>query len=414
MTNTIPPPAGFDQDLLKRLVTQHDALQQMWLSGYLYGIALHGHPAVSNGESAGALPADLLQPATATRVAVLFGSQTGNSKKVAGQVAARIREHGWEAVVNDLNDYPTKNLKDEKIVLLVVSTQGEGDPPAAAEEFHKWLLGPRAPKLDGLAFSVCALGDKSYLKFCQTGREFDERLESLGAARLAARADCDADFEETVDEWMETVLEKLPRLPGRAAAASGHRQTNGAVAVVHTPVHQAKNGVEFGRKRPFPAQVLEKIRLDGRGSAKETWHVELSLDGSGLVYEPGDSLGIYPQNPDRWCAKYCIPRCSTVNKVLKFNGKEENIFRNILQRDVELTVLTREVVEKYAAWTNNSRLKALAGRHRCPQKVPLGPQRGRPVARISRRSVGSHFAVVPAENAAPAVFDCVGSFGAPR
>ncbi len=150
MTNTIPPPVGFDQDLLKKLVTQHDALQQMWLSGYLYRIALHGHPAVSNGESAGVLPAAApSQPATAIRVAVLFGSQTGNSKKVAGQVAARIRERGWEAGVNDLNDYPAKNLKDEKIVLLVVSTQGEGDPPAAAEEFHKWLLGPRAPRLEG-------------------------------------------------------------------------------------------------------------------------------------------------------------------------------------------------------------------------------------------------------------------------
>lgn len=360
MTNTIPPPAGFDQDLLERLVTQHDALQQMWLSGYLYGIALHNHPAVSNGESAGVLPAAApSQPATATRVAVLFGSQTGNSKKVAGQVAARIRERGWEAGVNDLNDYPAKNLKEEKIVLLVVSTQGEGDPPAAAEEFHKWLLGPRAPKLDGLAFSVCALGDKSYLKFCQTGKEFDERLEFLGAARLAARVDCDTDFEETVDKWTESVLQNIAALaPARAAAASGHRQTNGTVTMVHTPIPQAKNGVEFGRKRPFPAQVLEKIRLDGRGSAKETWHVELSLDGSGLVYEPGDSLGIYPQNPGSLVREVLYTAMLNGDKVLKFND-QENIFRNILQRDVELTVLTREVVEKYAAWTNNSRLKTL-------------------------------------------------------
>ncbi|MDO8971929.1 MAG: flavodoxin domain-containing protein, partial [Saprospiraceae bacterium] len=215
MSNTLtaPPPFGFDTELLQKLATEHSTLQQMWLSGYLYGVALHSQPAAFNGAVNGVLEA---LPSGAThqsgvsskpKITVLFGSQTGNSKKVANQLAAKIRAQHWEVLVADLNEYPTKQLKEEKIVLLVVSTQGEGEPPAAAEEFHKWLLGTRAPKLEGLKFAVCALGDKSYLQFCETGKEFDARFEALGATRLLERVDCDVDFEEVVEDWIGKVLE---------------------------------------------------------------------------------------------------------------------------------------------------------------------------------------------------------------
>jgi len=347
-----PPPVGFDNDLLEKLASQHSALQQMWLSGYLYGVAIHGQPA-PNG-------AVVVTPAAANpqavvsgkpTITVLFGSQTGNSKKVAKQVAARLGEQGWDFAMSDLNDYPSKQLKEEKILLLVVSTQGEGEPPVAAEEFHKWLLGPRAPKLEGLQFAVCALGDSSYIQFCQTGKEFDARFEALGATRLAARVDCDVDFEDAVDAWVDAVLQSLPTIAG--GAVSNSVSTNGAV-VLSQPV----SGVQFDRKHPFFAPILEKTQLNGRGSQKETWHLELSLEGSGLVFEPGDSLGIYPQNPPSLVREVLYTAMLNGNKQVVFQEKE-NTLRHFLLREVELTVLTREVIEKYAAWTSNAKLKAI-------------------------------------------------------
>lgn len=359
MTPTFPPPpVGFDEKLLEQLA-QHNALQQMWLSGYLYGIASR------TGQSAPVVSVDAPAPAIATPVApvaalpqvsILYGSQTGNSKKVAHQLSAKVKERGFQAVVADLNDYPTKNLKSEKIVLLVISTQGEGEPPIAAEEFYKWLNGPRAPQLEGLQFSVCALGDRSYVQFCQTGKEMDARLEALGAKRISNRVDCDVDFEDAVEGWFAEVLQKLPA----PAAVPVTVATNGALSNGHAVLAPAaKIGTPtYDRKKPFTAPVLEKIQLNGRGSQKETWHLELSLEGSGLTFEPGDSLGIYATNPEPLVKEVLYTAMLNGNKVLTFNGKEDE-FRHILLRDVELSVLTREVVENYANWTNNTKLKSL-------------------------------------------------------
>jgi len=358
MTTTFSPPVGFDEKLLEQLA-QQSALQQMWLSGYLYGIASKaGQPAPAVLAETPAVAA-VASPVVATtssvlpQVTVLYGSQTGNSKKVAHQLSAKIKERGFQAVVADLNDYQTKNLKSEKIVLLVISTQGEGEPPVSAEEFYKWLHGPRAPQLEGVQFSVCALGDRSYLQYCQTGKDVDARLEALGAKRLANRVDCDVDFEEAVEGWFAEVLQKLPAPAAAATVAAAQ------VAVSSNGHAPAKVGsAVYDRKKPFAAPVLEKIQLNGRGSQKETWHLELSLEGSGLSYEPGDSLGIYATNPESLVKEVLYTAMLNGNKVVAFNGKEDE-FRQVLLRDVELSVLTREVVENYANWTNNAQLKSL-------------------------------------------------------
>lgn len=367
MNATLPqPPIGFQDDMLRKLSADHSPEQQLWLSGFLYGLASARHQSADIKTLAGnpAVASDIApiqQPGKTTeKVTVLFGSQTGNSKKVANKVAARVREQGWEVVVADLNDYPTKNLKDEKIALLVVSTQGEGEPPVAAEEFHRWLMGPRAPKLDGLQFAVCGLGDKSYLQFCQTGKEFDARFQALGATRLAERADCDVDFEETADVWTEAVLEKLATQSRSDRATLSHPvTTNGAANGTSQAVTQSHRLTipRYDRKRPFAAPVLEKIQLNGRGSQKETWHLELSLEGSGLNYEPGDSLGIFPKNSETLVEEVLSVAKLDGDKVLIFNEKEAPL-REIL-REVELSVLTRDLLEKFADAIKNISLKTL-------------------------------------------------------
>jgi len=227
-------------------------------------------------------------------------------------------------------------------------------------------MGPRAPKLDGVQFAVCGLGDKSYLQFCQTGKELDARFQTLGATRLTERAECDVDFEETVETWTEAVLEKLAAQSQSDRVTLSHPVTNGAsnghatAATIRPAALSRRTNTEppqHNRKHPFAAPVLEKIQLNGRGSQKETWHLELSLEDSGLVYEPGDSLSIYPQNAESLVREVLYTAMLNGNKVLTFNGKEAP-FRDLL-RDVELSVLTREVLEKYAAWTNNAKVKVL-------------------------------------------------------
>jgi sulfite reductase (NADPH) flavoprotein alpha-component len=347
MTST--PSIGIDQNLLRQLATQHNAQQQMWLSGYLYALATRDDGWGSIGTD---LSLDQLAPAVGvgadpTRVTVLFGSQTGNSQKLAKKVTERLSQAGFGAILHDLNDYSTKNLKAEQYVLLIVSTQGEGVPPVAAESFYEWLHSARAPRLEGLAFSVCGLGDRSYLKFCQTGRDFDARLEALGGRRLYERADCDVEYDEVAEAWLEGVIGSLPQTVRNATVRSTALPA-GVAGVVS----------KYDRKRPFEATVLEKIRLDGRGSVKETWHLELSLAESGLHYQPGDSLGIVPHNPVALVKEILYAAALDGHKIVEFEGEQAPLSQVLLRR-AEVTTLNRDLIERFANWMNNAALKAL-------------------------------------------------------
>ena len=139
-----------------------------------------------------------------------------------------------------------------------------------------------------LYFSVLSLGDTSYEFFCQTGKDFDVRLEELGGKRLTPRIDCDLDYDELAAEWFNQVAAALSeRVNGSAAALPAAVSTTAAIASTES---------EYSRTNPFHAEVLANINLNGRGSDRETRHLELSLDGSSLQYEPGDCLGLFPEN----------------------------------------------------------------------------------------------------------------------
>ncbi len=358
MTKIATAPIGrFDEALLKKLSLEHSAEQQLWLSGFLYGLATAGQPA----EAVAPTPQTHVQ---APKVQLLYGSQTGNSKKVAQKAAALIGEQGWDVTVTDLSDYAVKNLKTTQIALFVVSTQGEGTPPTAAESFYEWLHSARAPKLPELQFAVCSLGDSSYLKFCQTGKDFDARLEALGANRLAPRVDCDLEYEETAEQWAATVVSRLKTTAGAQPAAVLKEQ-------LPTPAYVAG----FNRKNPYQASVLEKVRLNGRGSAKETYHIELGLEESGLVYEPGDSLGILAHNSDRLVEQVLAAAKLSGAEQVEFDGKATSL-ASILKTHKELSVLNRNVLEQYAEQTGHENLKAITADHERLKKYLWGRNAG--------------------------------------
>ena len=330
-------------ELLNQLLPTLTDQQKIWLTGYLSAqAALGGSEAVTPAPSAAAP----VQPVSKD-VTVLYGSQTGNSEGLAKKTAQHLEEKGFQVTLSSMSDFKPNNLKKINNLLVIVSTHGEGDPPDNALSFHEYVHGRRAPKLDHLSFSVLSLGDSSYEFFCQTGKEFDERFEELGGTRLFDRVDCDLDYDEPFSEWLQGVASSLSEgeavsLPQESAGAN-----NQAVS-------------EYSRTNPFYAEVLENINLNGRGSNKETRHLELSLEGSGLVYEPGDSLGIYPTN-DPALVDELIQTCgwNAEESVTVHKNGDTLPLKEALTSHFEITVLTKPLLQKIAELTKSESLHAL-------------------------------------------------------
>ena len=314
--------------LLNELLPKLTVEQKYWLNGYLSapqatidGIIEERPPAVA--------------PITKT-VTILYGSQTGNSQGLAEKYAAALKQHDVDVTLVSVSKFKPNNLKKTTNLLLVVSTHGEGEPPDQAIQFYDFLHSKRAPKLDHLQYSVLALGDSSYEFFCKTGRDFDEQFEKLGATRIAPRVDCDLDYDEPAAQWFASVQQELLK--------------NTTTETVSEPTASVQGESTYSRKNPFYAEVLESINLNGRGSNKETYHVELGIEGANFDFEPGDSIGILPENDAQLV--------DALLTALQFSGKEEvAVFdetislQEALQKKLEITVLSKPLLQKISAYT---------------------------------------------------------------
>ncbi len=293
-TITSPLFTASEKQQVQQLLRSFEPPQLQWLAGYLTGLnqanrqlleLLNQFPGVQEA-TAPAEKSDISQ----IPVTILFGSKSGNSKSIAQSLQEKLTAKGFMVALQDMNKYNGASLKNEKYLLVIVSTHGEGDPPPAAEDLHAFVHNRKSPAIPGLKYAVLALGDQSYVNFCQTGKDFDKRFAELGAERLMDRTDADVDFEETAEKWIEEISAKL-----QSQINSGNG--NGiAKKPAIAGVEKAAKKISYSRKNPFAATVLEKIQLNGRGSQKQTYHVEFSLEGSGLTYEPGDTVGVYAKN----------------------------------------------------------------------------------------------------------------------
>ncbi|MCY7974070.1 assimilatory sulfite reductase (NADPH) flavoprotein subunit [Bacillus inaquosorum] len=331
-------------ELLNRLLPTLTESQKIWLSGYLSA------QSVSAQETAGApaaASAAAAAPAVSKEVTVLYGSQTGNAQGLAENAGKQLEQRGFQVTVSSMSDFKPNQLKKVNNLLIVVSTHGEGEPPDNALSFHEFLHGRRAPKLEALRFSVLALGDSSYEFFCQTGKEFDQRLEELGGKRISPRVDCDLDYDEPAAEWLESVFKGLSEAGGGSAAPA--------------PAAAPQTGESsYSRTNPFRAEVLENLNLNGRGSNKETRHVELSLEGSGLTYEPGDSLGVYPEN-DPELVELLLKEMNWDSEEIVTLNKQGDVrpLKEALISYYEITVLTKPLLEQAAQLTGSNELREL-------------------------------------------------------
>ncbi|MFT7303463.1 MAG: sulfite reductase (NADPH) flavoprotein alpha-component [Akkermansiaceae bacterium] len=215
----------------------------------------------------------------ATPVTVLWGSQTGNSEGVAKKLMKALKAGNYEPEIFDMGVYDKARLPEEKNLLIITSTYGDGEPPDNAADLHEYLMGDSVPSLEGVNFSILALGDSEYPDYCQCGIELDQRLEAFGATRMFKRIDCDVDYDDEFSEWKQGVVGAM-----------------GGMEVASTEPEMGDDE-PFGKKNPFPSAVLNIYDLNGSNSERETYHIELSLEGSGLAYETGDALGVLSQNP---------------------------------------------------------------------------------------------------------------------
>lgn len=376
------------------------------------------------------------------RITILSASQTGNARRVAQQLHDSLKEAGLQPGLTSVGDYKSKTLPGEDIVLLVTSTQGEGEPPEEAVPLHKFLFGKKSPKLDALHFAVLGLGDSSYPKFCQAGRDFDAQLEKLGARRLHERTDCDLDFQATASAWVAAVTEKLQKIAAAPQAGSTGAATAGASGTTGIPGQPGQPGLQlpqgqpgsaaaspfgfpfgspFGnpfaapaggfvpgqgfppgtgvppapgmapgvyphapafaafqgagaamamtpeagaataapeaepavsawtRNAPFTATLSTRQKITSRNAEKDVQHIEIDLEGSGIQYQPGDALGVWPVNAPALVSEILDRHKLDGTETVKLADGSEATLRDALTHHADITQNTPTLVEQYAA-----------------------------------------------------------------
>ena len=325
-------------------------LQLAWLSGYCWSQA--GGQAVQPGigAPAAAAPAPAAEP---LRVAVISASQTGNARKVAAELQQRLAAAGVNAVHAAAADYKPKNIAGEQLVLLVTSTQGEGEPPEEALSLYKLLSGKKAPQLSGLKFAVLGLGDSSYPMFCGAGKSFDELLAKLGGERLLERQDCDLEYQAEAAAWLDKIVPLVGSLAAApAAAATGTGNASGSPA-------PAAPASAYNKANPFPATLLARQKITGRDSEKDVRHIEIDLSGSGLQYRAGDALGVWFENDPAVVDEILAAVSLKGDEPVNAGGRGKTV-REALLHDWEIGLNTPQFVQGYAEISGNPELKQAA------------------------------------------------------
>ncbi|MGW9964272.1 assimilatory sulfite reductase (NADPH) flavoprotein subunit [Staphylococcus hominis] len=331
--------------------------QKVWLSGYLVANQqLTSGTSETQGTQVGAVSQDTeamlqqnepaIQPEKRA-ITLLYGSETGNAQGLAEIFEERLSNIGHNVTLKAMDEFKPKNLKNVEDLFIITSTQGEGDPPDNAAELHEFIHGRKAPKLEGVRFSVLALGDQTYEFFCQTGRDFDKKLEELGAERLYERVDCDVDYEEDAEKWMANVINTIDSAPEGTQSEQ----------VVSESIKSAKEK-KYSKANPYQAEVLENINLNGRGSNKETRHIEFLLDNFGEEYEVGDCLVVVPKNDPALVELLISTLGWDPGDQIQISEDGDTIsLEEALSSYFEITKLTRPLLQNAAAYFDNEALE---------------------------------------------------------
>ena len=326
---------------LQAATTDFTPTQLAWVSGYFWGV-LNQQP--------GAAVVAPAQAAEVPSITLISASQTGNARRVAEALRDDLQAAQLNVKLVNAGDYKFKQIASEKLLVVVTSTQGEGEPPEEAVALHKFLFSKKAPKLTDTAFAVFGLGDTSYEFFCQSGKDFDNKLAELGGERLLDRVDADVEYQAAAAEWRARVVEVLKaRAP---AAAPSQLLASGSVNEIHTS--------PYSKEAPLTATLAVNQKITGRDSEKDVRHIEIDLGDSGLRYQPGDALGVWYQNDPALVKELVELLWLTGAEPVTVDGKTLPL-AEALEWHFELTVNTGNIVENYATLTRSESLLPLVG-----------------------------------------------------
>ena len=346
MTTQAPPSAllPLNPEQLARLqaaTTDLTPTQLAWVSGYFWGV-LNQQPGTN---AAAPAPA-----AEMPGITLISASQTGNARRVAEALRDDLIAAQLNVTLINAGDYKFKQIANEKLLVVVASTQGEGEPAEEAVALHKYLFSKKAPKLENTAFAVFGLGDTSYEFFCQSGKDFDTKLAELGGERLLDRVDADVEYQSAAAEWRARLVDVLK---ARAPVAwSAQAAASSAVNEVHTS--------PYTKEAPLRATLAVNQKITGRDSEKDVRHIEIDLGDSGLRYQPGDALGVWYQNDPALVKEIVELLWLKGTEPVTVEGKTLPL-ADALEWHFELTVNTANIVENYAILTRSETLLPLVG-----------------------------------------------------
>lgn len=321
-----------------------NASQLTWVSGFVAGLAAAQDPNAVN--IASSATTSVVEPAVS--LTIIYGSQTGNAKGIATAYQAKVSEAGISAKVVSMADYKPRQIKNETHVAIVVSTHGEGEAPDDAVELHEFLGSKKAPKLPNLKYAVLGLGDTSYEFFCQTAKDFDTRLATLGATAIVERVDCDVDYDSVAAQWQDDVLAKI--------------KDDLTAKTTHVSVAPAANSATvasiYNKKSPFAGTLLTSQKITGRDSIKDIRHIEISLEDSGIQYQAGDALGVYFLNDDT-IVKRILGAYNLNEDEMVTVGEESMTLATALTEKCELTLSYPTFIKALAESTGDKALSTL-------------------------------------------------------
>ncbi|WP_145583373.1 NADPH-dependent assimilatory sulfite reductase flavoprotein subunit [Yersinia thracica] len=345
MTTQVPPTSllPLSPEQLARLqaaVGEFSPTQMAWLSGYFWGMV---------NQQPGAVVAPAVA-APAAAITLISASQTGNARRLAEQLRDDLLAAKLNVNLVNAGDYKFKQIAQERLLVIVASTQGEGEPAEEAVALHKFLFSKKAPKLPETAFAVFGLGDTSYEHFCQAGKDFDNKLAELGAQRLVERVDADVEYQGSAQQWRQQVVAALQaRVPAQSTAAA---------AVTQSGVVDEMTSSPYSKTAPLTAQLSVQQKVTGRHSEKDVRHIEIDLGDSGLRYQPGDALGVWFDNDPALVDELLALLWLKGDEPVSIDG-QNILVSQALRSHLELTQNTTVIVDKYAALSRDEKLIAL-------------------------------------------------------
>ncbi|WP_440118698.1 sulfite reductase subunit alpha [Paenibacillus sp. QZ-Y1] len=341
-----------------------DATKKIWLDGVLAG--MFSRTFIPEASSAPLLPSSGSQAAlmesektvpneaiSSLRVTILWASQTGNAEEAAEECSRRLQAAGYDTKLTCMDDYVIQDLSNERYVLFIASTFGAGDPPDNGTSFWQNLQADHTLRLTALSYAVLALGDSNYDLFCGFGKNLDTRLDQLGARRLMERMDCDSSYPDFIEDWVQSIKSALhPQLPDITHTTHASEAT--AIAMAETATLRQT----YDRTNPLTTRLISSRSLSKPGSEKDTRHYVFDLKNTGLHYEAGDALGVWPTNCPELVDE--LLRTTNLQPSIQVKIKDQSFpIHEALLRHLEITRVTPEALRFLADRSKNAPLQQL-------------------------------------------------------